>query len=69
MTQEYIVSEGQDGNTSISDVKGNQVVVTEDGVIQFTDKEENEITENALHMISSYSEIKIGNKLNFPYVF
>ena len=56
-SQEYIVSEDQDGNTIISDEKGNQVVVTEGGVIQFTDKEGNEIAENASNMISSDSEI------------
>lgn len=56
-SQEYIVAEDQDGNTIISDEKGNQVVVTEGGVIQFTDKEGNEIAENASNMISSDSEI------------
>lgn len=56
-SQEYVISEDQDGNIRITDENGNPVVVDEKGEIHFSNREGDEIAENASNLISSDSEI------------
>lgn len=56
-SQKYAISEDQDGNILITDENGNPVVVDEKGEIHFSNREGDEIAENASNLISSDSEI------------